>query len=103
MIKFSVQPQGCLTRLLAKIGLVLSVIYLANLKVGALDVINDKYPLVGNLDEVAAAFILFISLNALGIGPDRLFKRKEPFTPAQPQNQPPIQDAEIVEEDNQKT
>ena len=99
MIKFSIQPQGCLVRILAKIGLVLSTLYLANLKVGVLDVINDKYPLIGNLDEVAAAFILFISLNILGIGPDRLFKKKPDFTPSKQQNNPPIQEAEIVDDE----
>lgn len=93
------KPQGCLKRLISQIGAVLSSAYLLNLGYGIVDLIPDNLPVAGNIDEVVASLILFVCLNSLGIGPDRLFKRKATFTPSKNQNTPPIQDAEIVEDD----
>ncbi len=52
---------GCL----AVIGLIVSVIYLANLSAGFIE-IPDNLPVVGNLDEVFFSGILFASLAQLG-------------------------------------
>ena len=93
------KPQGCLKRLLAQIGAILSSAYLLNIGYGIVDLIPDNLPVAGNLDEVVASLVLFVCLNSLGIGPDRLFKRKRPYPTSKNQNSPPIQDAEIVEED----
>lgn len=52
---------GCL----AVIGLIVSVIYLANLSAGFIE-IPDNLPVVGNLDEVFFSGVLFASLAQLG-------------------------------------
>lgn len=53
---------GCV----AVIGIVVSVLYLANLTFGILE-IPDNLPIVGNLDEVFFSGILFASLARFGI------------------------------------
>ncbi|PQO34624.1 hypothetical protein DTL21_14035 [Bremerella cremea] len=52
---------GCLP----VIGLIVSVLYLANLSAGFIE-IPDNLPVVGNLDEVFFSGILFASLAQLG-------------------------------------
>lgn len=52
---------GCL----AVIGLIVSVLYLANLSGGFIE-IPDNLPVVGNLDEVFFSGVLFASLAQLG-------------------------------------
>ena len=52
---------GCL----AVIGLIVSVIYLANLSAGFIE-IPDNLPVIGNLDEVFFSGVLFTSLAQLG-------------------------------------
>lgn len=52
---------GCL----AVIGLIVSVLYLANLSAGFIE-IPDNLPVVGNLDEVFFSGVLFASLAQLG-------------------------------------
>ncbi len=52
---------GCL----AVIGLIVSVLYLANLSAGFIE-IPDNLPVIGNLDEVFFSGVLFASLAQLG-------------------------------------
>ena len=97
MSKDQETPQGCLKRLLAQIGAVLSGAYLLNIGYGIVDLIPDNLPVAGNLDEVIASLILFVCLDALGIGPQRLFRRKTSFKMGSKEKNVKIQDAEIVE------
>jgi hypothetical protein len=53
---------GCLPIL----GLLVSILYLANLSAGVIE-LPDNLPLIGNLDEVFFSAILFASLARLGI------------------------------------
>ena len=100
MNKNEEKPQGCLKRLLAQIGAVLSAAYLANLGVGIVDLIPDNFLFVGNIDEVVVSLILFICLDTLGIGPERFLKRnqKVPLS-RRKQEKATIHDAEIVEDE----
>lgn len=91
------KPQGCLKRLLAQIGAVLSAAYLANLGVGIVDLIPDNFMFVGNIDEVVVSLILFICLDALGIGPERLLKKGKKYPIQRKSEYVVIQDAEIVD------
>ena len=58
--------RGCASIGLAIFGVCISVLYLANLTMGIVE-IPDNLPLVGNLDEVFFSGILFASLAKLGI------------------------------------
>lgn len=57
------------------LGLVLSVAYLANLGAGVIEFIPDNLPIVGNLDEIVATLILFVSLRKLGLNPTLVEKK----------------------------
>ena len=48
------------------VGLIGSLLYLANIGAGFLEIIPDNLPVVGNLDEVVATIILIACLKALG-------------------------------------
>lgn len=52
---------------LAFIGLLVSILYLSNISFGFIEIIPDSIPLVGNLDEVFFAGLLFKCLDYLGI------------------------------------
>ena len=54
------------TGFMAVIGVIVSVLYLANLTFGILE-IPDNLPIIGNLDEVFFSGILFASLARFGI------------------------------------
>ena len=91
------KPQGCLKRLLAQVGAVLSAAYLANLGIGIVDLIPDNLMFVGNIDEVVVSLILFICLDALGIGPERFLKKGKRYPIQSKTENVVIQDAEIIE------
>ena len=55
-----------LQKLLAALGVVVSVVYLLNFSFGVLEV-PDYLPIVGHVDEVAACAVLFSCLGYLGI------------------------------------
>jgi len=93
------KPQGCLKRLLAQIGAVLSAAYLANLGVGIVDLIPDNFLFVGNIDEVVVSLILFICLDTLGIGPEQFLKKGKKYPMKTKRENVVIQDAEIVEDE----
>ena len=58
--------RGCFGRTMAALGAVLSLVFLLNLTCGVVE-IPDNLPFVGNLDEAAAAAILFGCLRYLGV------------------------------------
>jgi hypothetical protein len=78
--------RGCLQKGIAGVLALLSAIWLLNFTVGVFE-IPDVLPIVGNIDEAAAAWLLFSSLNYLGINivPDpsraRRFVVKQPDKP----------------------
>ena len=64
------------------IGL-LSGIYLTNIGAGIVEIIPDNLPLVGNLDEFTASFILLKCFSYFG-----LELRRKPHIPSLPSNIP---------------
>jgi hypothetical protein len=75
---------GCAGTLLALVGAALSLLFLANLTFGVVE-IPDNLPLLGNIDEVVVSGILFTCLSRLGINPIPTFRRNPP----PPSNRPP--------------
>jgi hypothetical protein len=59
-------PRGCVGKGIAIFLALFSTVWLLNFTVGIFE-IPDVLPFVGNLDETAAAWLLFSSLNYLGI------------------------------------
>ena len=57
------------------LGLI-STMYLLNIGAGFLELIPDNIPLVGNLDEAAAAALLIMCLGYFGIDLTNIFKNK---------------------------
>ncbi|WP_145079812.1 DUF1232 domain-containing protein [Poriferisphaera corsica] len=60
------KKRGLIARLIATIGVFLSVLFLLNFSFGVVEV-PDNLPVIGNLDEVLACAILFSCLGVLGI------------------------------------
>lgn len=60
-------PGGWTGHAYAAIGAVVSVLYLANIGAGILEIGPDNLPVVGNLDEVFFSFLLLFCLRKLGI------------------------------------
>ena len=60
------QPRSRFGKILAGLGIVLSVLYLLNLTFGV-DLLPDALPIIGNIDEATATGILLASLRYLGI------------------------------------
>lgn len=54
----------------------LSALYLINPTAGLFELIPDNIPLVGNLDEATAAFLLIESLNYFGLNLPNPFGRR---------------------------
>jgi hypothetical protein len=57
------------------LGLI-STMYLLNIGAGFIELIPDNIPLVGNLDEAAAAALLIMCLSYFGIDLTNIFKKK---------------------------
>ncbi len=78
--------RGCLQKGIAGVLALLSAVWLLNFTMGIFE-IPDALPFVGNIDEAAAAWLLFSSLSYLGINivPDpnraRRFVVKQPDKP----------------------
>ncbi len=53
--------------ILAFLGALLSIVYLANPTLGTFELIPDNLPLVGNIDEVTITGLLLLCLGHLGI------------------------------------
>ena len=54
------------TKVIAAMGVVVSVVYLMNFSFGVFEV-PDYFPIIGHVDEVAACAVLFSCLGYLGI------------------------------------
>lgn len=54
-----------------------SIVYLINPTAGFLELIPDNIPLIGNLDEAGAVFILISALKYFGVEMPSIFKKKE--------------------------
>jgi uncharacterized membrane protein YkvA (DUF1232 family) len=63
--------------LVIALGLI-SLLYLINPGLGVFELIPDNFPLVGNLDEVAATVLLLNCLAYFGLDLRHLFKRETP-------------------------
>lgn len=59
-------------RVLAWLGVVLSVLYLLNFDMGIVELIPDNFPVIGNLDEVGATLLLIRCINILRDKPKAL-------------------------------
>jgi hypothetical protein len=57
------------------LGLI-STMYLLNIGAGFIELIPDNIPLVGNLDETAAAALLIMCLSYFGIDLTNILKKK---------------------------
>ena len=67
--------KGCLSQVLAFIGVLVSILYLLNLSMGIVE-IPDNLPFIGNVDEVVVSGFLFACLRYLGIDVARLSRRR---------------------------
>jgi hypothetical protein len=63
--------------LVAIIG-ILSFMYLFNPGLGIFELIPDNIPIIGNLDEVTATYLLVSSLAYFGLDIRNIFKRNNP-------------------------
>ena len=54
-----------------------SIVYLINPTAGFLELIPDTIPLIGNLDEAGAVFILISALKYFGFEIPTIFKKEE--------------------------
>lgn len=52
---------------------ILSLIYLLNPGMGVFELIPDTFPIIGNLDEAGAVFLLIMCLRYFGIDLTRIF------------------------------
>jgi hypothetical protein len=59
------QGPGCFGQGVAFLGVIASIVWLLNFTMGVIE-LPDALPIVGNLDEAAAAAILFSCLRYLG-------------------------------------
>ena len=64
-------------RILAGLILVLSLIYIGNPTGGVVELLLDNLPLVGNLDEGLAAYLILMALRYLGVRVPGLGERQE--------------------------
>ncbi len=61
---------------IALVGFI-SMIYLVNPSAGLIELIPDNFPLVGNLDEAAAATLFLAALRHFGVDLTALFTKKD--------------------------
>jgi len=61
----------------ASVGL-LALLYLLNPGAGLFELLPDSLPLVGNLDEAAAAALLLVCLRYFGVELPAIFRRDAP-------------------------
>ncbi|MEM1208199.1 MAG: DUF1232 domain-containing protein [Planctomycetota bacterium] len=67
---------GLLRTILVALLAVASAIYLINPTAGVIELLPDNLPLVGNLDEAAAAALLIACLSYFGIDLTKAFTRR---------------------------
>lgn len=54
------------SKLLNWILLVISILYIANIGFGIIELIPDNFPLIGNIDEGTAGALVLVTLKNLG-------------------------------------
>jgi len=57
---------GCLKKVFAIFGILISTIYILNPTGGIIEILPDNLPIVGNLDEAFFVYILLLCCNLLG-------------------------------------
>ncbi|ATH07141.1 DUF1232 domain-containing protein [Halobacteriovorax marinus] len=62
-------------KVIALIGVVFGFIYLLNPTMGLFELLPDTLPIIGNLDEGAAVYLIFAGLRYLGIDILKYFDR----------------------------
>ena len=65
------------SRILAGLILVLSIIYIGNPTGGVVELLLDNLPVVGNLDEGMAAYLILMTLRYLGVRVPGIGERQE--------------------------
>lgn len=60
---------------IALAGVVLGVIYILNPTMGVFELLPDALPIIGNLDEGAAVYLIFAGLRYLGLDLLKYFDR----------------------------
>jgi len=71
------KPRGMLGAVAALFGAIASILFLANLTFGIVEV-PDNLPLVGNIDEVVVSGFLFACLSRLGVNVIPRFANSQP-------------------------
>lgn len=59
------------------LGGLLGVLYILNPTAGLIEIIPDNIPIIGNLDEAGAFFLILGCLRHFNIDPTSLFKSKD--------------------------
>ncbi|MDY6876785.1 MAG: DUF1232 domain-containing protein [Chloroflexota bacterium] len=65
------------SRIMAGLILVLSIIYIGNPTGGVVELLFDNLPVVGNLDEGLAAYLIMMALRYLGVRVPGIGERQE--------------------------
>ena len=65
--KVDKKKKGLFSKLLAWMGILLSVIYILNPTMGVFELIPDNLPIIGNLDEAGATALLISCVRYLGL------------------------------------
>ncbi|MHC4884067.1 MAG: YkvA family protein [Planctomycetota bacterium] len=83
-----VQQRTPLGTLASVVGIILSLIYLLNPSAGFIELIPDNLPVVGNIDEAGATWLIIACLRYLGVDLSALFHRTpKPQLPAPDPNE----------------
>ena len=56
---------------------ILGVMYLLNLSFGVLEILPDNLPIIGNMDEAAALFLVYSAMEYFGWNVKSLFTREK--------------------------
>lgn len=60
---------------IALIGTIFGIVYLLNPTMGLFEILPDNLPIIGNLDEGAAVYLIFAGLRYLGLDLLKYFDR----------------------------
>ena len=64
-------------RILASLILVLGLVYIGNPTGGVMELLLDNLPVIGNLDEGLAAYVIMMALRYLGVRIPGIGERRE--------------------------
>jgi len=56
---------------------IMGVLYMLNLSFGVLEILPDNLPLIGNMDEAAALFLVYSAMEYFGWNVKSLFTREK--------------------------